>query len=486
MNQSQNEFSYSPSRLTSPILWAFLLSIVYWIYLFFTTQMEIKFDSIGYMALGKVLSGGNWVEFFRAGPTREPVYLLIVAASIKLAELTSFAQPMILKVLQLFILFLTQVLSFRILKSLNIHRNIAACAILYIGFSPALVNSALSIYSEIATYPVVLGIIFFLGLSWRNIQKESPVDILSPSLGLGILCVVITLTKGIFEVIVPALLIPFFVRGVVGWIKGNKKAVFHTFLSLSVVLFIFYSAIYGYKSLNQKYNGNFTLTDRGSWALYGNTARRVEPLTGKRFLSALAYIPGAGVCRKIFAKSECDFWSANESDTIALTKWQELQNQGLSNKTKDQTFLKLTKKEFLKNPPQYALFFTFEGIKMLFWESTKIDSVIYPPFISGLFDWELFKNGLRLLMFAMTSVALAYLLRFILMNRKSFFTLGDFPDGEESTILTTIFFISYFLLTYIFFHCFFFALTRYSFSIAPLFIILIAFWIDRTFKSIAR
>ena len=40
-----------------------------------------------------------------------------------------------------------------------------------------------------------------------------------------------------------------------------------------------------------------------------------------------------------------------------------------------------------------------ESCKMLFWESTRIGFVIYPRWLMHLYDFSLFKNGLRLLVF---------------------------------------------------------------------------------------
>ncbi len=45
------------------------------------------------------------------------------------------------------------------------------------------------------------------------------------------------------------------------------------------------SYVYMYKSLNKKYNGVFTYTNRGSWMLYANTFKHIDEMYPKRFLA---------------------------------------------------------------------------------------------------------------------------------------------------------------------------------------------------------
>jgi len=60
--------------LANPINIAFLISVIYWIYLVLNTRMIIEYDAIAYESLGKMLAQQGWVEFFRSGPHREPFY----------------------------------------------------------------------------------------------------------------------------------------------------------------------------------------------------------------------------------------------------------------------------------------------------------------------------------------------------------------------------------------------------------------------------
>ena len=71
----------------------------------------------------------------------------------------------------------------------------------------------------------------------------------------------------------------------------------------------FYIPVTSYKFLNQTLNGHFAFTNRASWALYGNTVRRQEPLNPKRLAAALAYIPSPHLCYVVLDQDNCDFWS---------------------------------------------------------------------------------------------------------------------------------------------------------------------------------
>src|SRR5437867_3879842 len=132
-----------------PLLACFLIPIGYWIYLLLTAKTIIVFDSVEYEHLGNMLYHQGWVEYFKTGPNREPLYPLFIAFSMKLADVFSLPYILILKVIQISILFLSQCLIYRLLKRLQIRETIVGLTILYWGISPAIVNSALSLYSEV-------------------------------------------------------------------------------------------------------------------------------------------------------------------------------------------------------------------------------------------------------------------------------------------------------------------------------------------------
>ena len=112
-----------------------------------------------------------------------------------------------------------------------------------------------------------------------------------------------------------------------------------------------------------------------------------------------------------------------------------------------------------------------EGLKMIFWESTKIGFVSYPPALTKLYNFTPFKDGLRLLMALLTLFALLYLVRFLWKNRKNIFLQTEPPD-EPVMILSCI---TTLIIPYIGIHSFFFILTRYALPLAPLYLLVIAF-----------
>jgi len=460
------------SLMRSPIFLAFVVSAIYWIYLFFSSTTLIRYDSIGYHQLGTLIHEKGWITFFQKGPHREPIYPVIISITIALGKVLSISYLPILKVIQLFILFITQLLALKVLRILKIRDILSSLCILYLGFSPALVNSAFSVYSEIATYPLILIIILISARACQSFQASRK----KPAI-LGFFCglafITITFIKGIFEVITPVYLLIFVFFAFRSLIKKNPKLCTNALIFLLTSFITFYIPLNVYKTLNKKYNDHFKLTGRGSWALYGNTARRIEPLTIKKLLSALAYAPGEGVCNKIFDAETCKYWSFYKSDDLGYRKILLLGKQGVPKGEVDQILVDLSMQLVLSNPLQYTLFAGIEGMKMIFWESTKIGFVDYPAPLAALFNFSLFKDGIRLTMSILTFLALLYLLKFVWSDLKR-----APPGPDEST--TLLFCMLALIFAYVTIHSFFFVLTRYALPIAPLYLIIITFVLEKT------
>ena len=68
-------------------------------------------------------------RIFKTGPNREPVYPLLVSISMKMADLFVVSYQKILAAFQILILFLTQILSLKILKRLRVSKVWRAFAI---------------------------------------------------------------------------------------------------------------------------------------------------------------------------------------------------------------------------------------------------------------------------------------------------------------------------------------------------------------------
>jgi hypothetical protein len=244
--------------------------------------------------------------------------------------------------------------------------------------------------------------------------------------------------------------------------NDKTKKISTLLLCVAAAASFYYVPITDYKWLNKQYNGNFAITNRASWALYGNTARRMEPLTVKRFAEALAYVPGEGVCDRIFGPKECKFWSFWKSDELGFAKANELKGQYSSPGEINAALLDASAQRALHNPFQYALLTIVEGLKMFFWESTKIGFVSYPPLLQRIYDIKILDNGLRLCVSLLTLIAV-----FALWAQ----TLRPAKDHA-------VFLIGLLSFLYIFFFSFFFILTRYAIPIAPLYLIAIGLWLN--------
>jgi len=454
---------------------AFILSFFYWSYLFFNSMPQIANDAIGYQWLGELLYNKGLLQYIEAGPSREPLYPFLISLAMRMADCFNVPYIAVQKIFQIFILFIAQYLFYRLLKRLNVHRSIIFISVLYFGFSPAIANSAFSLYSEIITYPFILGIILINAMCWRSLTGKGYRENILGGWLLGILFVFIAFAKAIFEAIFPLFFIPYFCAAGYFFSKRQRKAFFNTLLLVLAAFLTFYTAIVSYKSLNLKYNGHFTLSDRGPWALYGNTARRMEKMTSKRVLAAFAYSMGEGACRSIFGESECKFWSYIPSDNYGYSKLGELEGSGIPKKDIDVTLINLAKKEICSNPPQYLLFMIAEGLKMFFWESTKIGYVTYPPWQERIFNSTFVKNSLRFLIFLITFLSCIHSIHFLRKNKTKSFGLNSADD----VIHYLLFSIMFLVFIYVSVHSFFFILTRYALPIAPLYLALIAFGVNK-------
>lgn len=447
------------------ILWAFLISFIYWVYLALTSHMIIVFDACGYEAAGKTLSGKRWLDYFLNGPGREPFYPLLVSLSMRIGDIFSLHYQMIQVFLQLSILFITQLLILRILRLLEINDWISAFTVLYLGVSPAMVNSALSLYSEIATYPLILAIILLMYQSWISFSGQK-IRIVTLAIASGLAFVIMTLSRGIFEVITPVFVSLFFLSTL---LTRKRRFILNATMYLVIVSAVFYILISGYKLTNKIFNGNFVVTSRGGHMLYGSAARRTGPLTRERFLTALACVPGEGVCKSIFGKEKCYFWSTYKSDEFGTGKISELEGKGLRRiEDVDKEAVRAALNKVLQNPGQFVLLWFIEGFKMFFWESTQIGFVSYSAGLTKLFCWLPLKNGLRLLMSILTFAALVYLVNFLLHERENLFV-----PHENTKIFLFLSLLLIFLFGSAYALCL--IIPRYTFPIVPLYLIIIAY-----------
>ena len=294
---------------------------------------------------------------------------------------------------------------------------------------------------------------------------------------LGFLFILATCVKALFEYVFFIFLLPFLCLAVHFLINKNTKALIKSLVFIFIMLFTAESFIFSYKLMNLKFNGKFAFSDRGPWAFYANTYKRMNELTPLRFQTYLATIPGEGVCRSLFNAEDCFYWSSETDSGIGAKKREQLTGQGVTREKIDGAFLSSAKQEILKNPPLYLFFVFLESFKMFFWESTQVGYVIYPAGLSQLFKLAFFKNILRLLAFMLTFASFFYLMRTIISRWK---LLWDF-DSRESEKIQNLFFTAVLILGVVGMNALFLVLTRFSFPVAPLYLISIAYFLNTIF-----
>ena len=292
----------------------FALCFIYWGYLFFASQMEIRHDAIAYEKLGLMLYQDGWKEFFKTGPHREPLYPFLISCSMRIADTFSISYFWVQKFIQIILLFMTQILVLALLGILRIYKTIKALIILYIGFSPALVNAAFSLYSEIVACPAVVMLIITAFYSWRAIHTQDMYKTAFWSVLMAVVFILVSSVKAIFQYIYLIFLIPHIVIFIRSF-KRKYTRIFRNAAVFIVVSFLVFAtfAIF-YRALNKKYNGKFDFTNRYDFQLFGNAGVRTEKLSTEIFMARVASVPGAGFCRKFFSEEACLTGEFHHSD----------------------------------------------------------------------------------------------------------------------------------------------------------------------------
>ena len=458
---------------------SFLFSILFSIYLALIASMVIFHDSIGYEYAGKLIFERGFKQFMIAGPQREPLYPILVAFSMKLGAMWHLSYQDVLKFLQISILLLTQILTWRICKQLKFSHLTTAAVILYIGFSPKIINSALICYSEIATYPWLLAIVLSASHCWMSLIKEQRNRLLIWSIILGLSFAGATLTKGVFLLIYPLFVLPIIFFTFISFKEKNKNLVILSLLFLVSVSVSYNTPIYAYKLANKKLNGQFTISDsRSSWALFGSTAKRVEPKTNHHLMAAVVYSVGSELCNKYYSLEECFYWTSSRSDSLGMNKTIELQNQKLSEENVNRQLIQLSVKEVSKDPIQYFLLTGIELIKVLFWDFRDIAYVAaFPTDIENIYNYQPLKYTLYFVMAFLTLVSFIYLTNFL---RKNFSLITQRSCDMKFIILwQSCLLILFYDLAY----SPFFIDPRHILPLGPVYLLVIAWMIENLFAQ---
>lgn len=462
-------------RKLSNIILIFLciFTFSYWGYLCQNSQMLISQDAVGYEHLGKEFLDGGIENYLKNGLTREPLYPMLISLSMKLSKETGDYRN-IQKVFQLLALFLSQILLFLILSKANIDWKVKFPTVFYFGISPAMVNAALSLYSEILTLPCIMLMMIVIQSSWETLIREGQKKNILLSILTGVIFSIIIFIKAIFQYIFLVYIAVYVIKGLAFWAAKNKKAllrcVVYVILSTSIVV----GSVTCYRFLNLKYNGHFDFTSRYAVLLFGNAGKRTENLSRTQLLAHLAAIPGESFCKKLFTKKECDYCTFKEADRYRSKHLPRLISPDLSKREREKEALKLSVNMFVRKPIQYVGLTFLEAFKMPFWESTRIGFVKYPLVVENIFNNSLFRNGIRLCMSVLTYLGLVFGLWFSAFNFFSFLRAQKSYQEEKAVV----FFSCLIILTFTGLYSLFSILTRFAFPIVPLYCVLIAFFLD--------
>jgi hypothetical protein len=462
---------------------ASIILFLWWLYLFFNTQFIVVYDSSGYEAAGKMIAHQGWAEFLRNGPQREPMFPWLISLSMRLGDWWGVSYGYPLKMIGLFFLSLTMIFSYRLMRMLSISRWLACLFVFYLGVSPTMSTSSMRLWSEFAAYPwVVLAVIWTIK-SWGLLQKPSEgrkgdLKIVGHAAMVALMFLGVMSVKAITEGVLLLYLWPFYWRAFSccrsgNFIKARQVAVF-----CLIVLAIFEGAVCGWRACNYYYNGEFAFTNRGDWALYGNTARRMQPLTLKRLGAAAAYVPPMGICPSLFGGDDCDFWSARYSDDLIAQKRAALSAQGIGGDAASKYFINSSMKMLLSNPLQAALLMFIEAHKMFFWEPITSFEV-YPDWLEKIFFSAMFFNAMMAIAAFLSWISCVF----------AFFSLcrcirkSGLPGIEkDAALLWTFNFIFWYMALY----SLYFILDRYSYPIISLYVVLIAFLTHRIIKVFVK
>jgi hypothetical protein len=446
--------------------WAVFIIVIVWGYLIAASRMDISADAIGYQDFGRQISEQGLPGIFLNGPNREPVFPLMIAGAMRLGAVMHVDYQIIQKVMHLGVILLSLGLMALILRRLKVRPRVMLAVLLYWGLSPAIINSGMSLFSEIATYPVVLLLILAVLNAWerawegRRFWRASAVLCALAAMG-------VVLVKSYFEIGFIFFFAPFLGGAGYCLFRKDPSRAWRLFAVFILSAGLVFSGCHVYRSLNDRYNGQYAMTDRGSWALYGKTVRRVEPLTIGKIKAAILTIPGEGICRKFASEKDCFDVSYLAGDLPGMTEIARRLNSGMSKNEVNRSLVRESVQMIERHPWQCAFYSSCEWVKFLFWETTKTGFVMYPGWLERVYASELVRYALRCWLALVTLGAIVWGIITLGSGRGSVF--------ERRFIAWALLFIAVTAVLYSVFS----VLTRYVFMVVPLYLILAALWVDR-------
>ena len=368
--------------------WTFTALILSAVWIFYNSIFSgsiLYFDALGYEQLGKIIAQGKLTEYFSQGPNREPLYPIFVALNMRMADLFQIPYLALLLLTQGLVLLSAQLMMAGIFRRIGLSDRLAATLLIYFIISPTVLRSCLIEYSEIVTFPLMLLPCWAAICVWQD-AKHFMKQYWKQALFLGISFVPIVFVKGIFEMIAPMCIFIFVLA--LSLRKSNDRAAYKRILIFAVIaLGVFMAPVNMYKAVNFGLNGNFTFTNRGSWALYGTSARRVLPTTLQEDAAQKWYVwPDKDICVAHVGPQACAHWFYALSDQLGMEAYTTLKNQGMSSSMIDHALFRMSIRNVLDHPIKTLKGMFWEGSKLLFWEYPSWGMVILPRDVRQLYD----------------------------------------------------------------------------------------------------
>lgn len=449
-----------------------ILSCAYYFYMAFVAQMVIVQDSINFEYLGRMVADQGWHRYFETGPNREPVYVGLIAFSMWCEKIFDVPYQDIMKFSQAIILLITQLMLYWLLCRARVKPIIRLSIVAFFAIAPDITNSMLTLYCEVATYPLVIGIILFTEKAWNQLQEEKNRDFIKTTIILAICYSFMTLSKAIFEYILPFYLIPFFV---LLFLARNNKGKFRKIIQFLFIFFLcFIPIVTGFKLMNFTGNGAFAITNRGQFMLYGNAAHRTSnPVNGEKLLVGFLSSVGGSeqkICPAVLNPETCKFWDFRNADQLATKKMDDFHAKHFTPEQMNNAYKIESVKMILRHPISYFTYASLEALTMIFWKTAEISFAAYPNWFMSIINIAWFKYLLSFLTAGLTFLSFIYCAILTIQCRKESLT-----NNREISI---IFWILVLIFPYLFWHSLAAVQTRYCLPIVPLYLTMIGIFLS--------
>lgn len=439
------------------------------------TQTILFYDALGYEELGRKLADHGWQEYFDSGPNREPLYPWFVSMAMRAAGFLGTNYTCILLPLQVLVLLLSLYLIYVLLQRLNIPRLGQAIVLIYAATSPVLVYFTFIVWSEVLTFVLVPLLVIVSLAAWEFCHGPSADRVRAAAHGalVGLVMLGLTFVKVVTEMVAVFWVLPWAGAALYFWSRRDQRRAGVSLLTAAGFICIYWTAVFAYQWTNYSHNGQFTLTNRAAWALYGHTQRKMADLTLQQWKAAIAFAPHKDDCMRLLKdEAACAYWDFYLSNDIGLQEEARLRKSGLSPQAVNTALVGESFKKMAGKPVQAAALMGIESLKFLFWEySARIEYAVYPRWVQSWYNlpflYPLWRYGTAFV----TLGALIWGVIFLWRQRRVLL-IAPHPLFKEASAL---FFMMYFISLFVFFYSFFCCSGRNALPLAPLYIALIAY-----------